>query len=211
LRILGRSADQISTIESSGRNEALAYVLAPITGTVTDRQVGPGQYIQAGASTPAFSIGDLSKVWLIANVREADVSAVRAGSPVEVMVLAYPGRVFKARITQVGASIDPATRRLPARAEVDNPDGALKPEMFASFRIVTGPETAALAVPQRAVVYEGDSARVWVAVDAATLALRSIRTGRAANGMVEVVSGLSPGDKVVTSGTLFIDRAANGD
>jgi cobalt-zinc-cadmium efflux system membrane fusion protein len=133
------------------------------------------------------------------------------GDAVEVRVLAYPGRVFKAKLAYVAPSVDPATHRLPVRAEVENPDGELKPEMFASFSIITGNDASAPAVPEDAVVYEGDTARVWVARDDKSLALRQIRVGRVSDGRVEVLAGLAPGEKVVTSGSLFIDRAAKGD
>jgi cobalt-zinc-cadmium efflux system membrane fusion protein len=97
------------------------------------------------------------------------------------------------------------------RADVENPDGALKPGMFANFSIITGETATGPAVPQEAIVYEGDHARVWVAGVGDTLALREIRTGRISDGMVEVRAGLSAGEQVVTSGTIFIDRAARAD
>jgi len=126
-------------------------------------------------------------------------------------VLAYPDRVFKGKVSYVAPSIDPNTHRLPVRADVENPDGALKPGMFANFSIITGEASSAPAVPQGAIVYEGEQARVWVARERDTLALREIRVGRISDGMVEVLAGLSPEEKVVTSGTVFIDRAARTD
>jgi len=126
-------------------------------------------------------------------------------------VLAYPDRVFKGKISWVAPSMDPNTHRLPVRAEVENPDDALKPGMFANFSIITGEASTSPAVPPEAIVYEGERARVWVAGDSEILALREIRTGRISDGMVEVLTGLSVGDKVVTSGTVFIDRAAKAD
>jgi membrane fusion protein, heavy metal efflux system len=125
-----------------------------------------------------------------------------------VHVLAFPGRVFKATLTYVAAAIDSGTHRLPVRAEVENPDGALKPEMFATFSIITGNAVSAPAVPEAAVVYEGQTARVWTAGKDKTVGLRQIRPGRTQDGMVEVLAGLQPGESVVTSGSLFIDRAA---
>ena len=212
LRIYGKSDEEIAALEAqpTQKLDALTVVAAPIAGTVTQRQVGLGQYIQsvsAGATTPVYTIGDLSTVWLIANVRESDAGAVRVGQSVEVRVLAYPDRVFAAKISWVAPSIDPNTHRLPVRADVDNRDGALKPNMFAGFTIVTGAANTAAAVPQSAVVYEGETARVWVARDDGTIAARAVTVGRTSDGMVEIRSGLSPGEKVVTSGTLFIDRA----
>jgi membrane fusion protein, heavy metal efflux system len=211
LRILGKTEEEVAALEAARKMSAEAFVVAPIAGTVTDRQVGRGQYIQSGASTPVYSIGDLSTVWLVAQVREQDAGHVHLGAAVEVKVLAYPGRVFKAKIAYVAPALDPATRRLAVRAEVENGDRALKPEMFASFSIITGDEIAAPGVPESAVVYEGESARVWVAKPDQTLALRDIRVGRLKDGMVEVVTGLAAGETVVTSGALFIDRAAKGD
>ncbi len=213
LRILGKSDAEIQAIEASGDGRQMnpeAIVRAPIAGLVVQRQVGLGQYIASatsGATNPVYSIGNLSTVWLIANVRETDAPFVRVGQPVEVRVLAYPGRVFKAKIAWIAPSIDAATRRLPVRAEVENRDGALKPMMFASFSIITGGEASSPAVPESAIVYEGSKAHVWVARDDGTVASRDIQVGRSADGMVEVVKGLSAGEKIITSGTLFIDRA----
>ncbi len=214
LRILGKSDTEIDAIESAPdrlRMNPEAILSAPIDGTVIQRQVGLGQYINSeanGASVPVFTIGDMSKVWLLANVSEEDAPSMRVGEAVEAHVLAFPGRVFLARLTYVAAAIDPATHRLAVRAEVENPDGALKPEMFADFSIVTGPASEKSAVPEEAVVYEGNTARVWVAGADDTLGLREIRTGRIQDGMVEALSGLRAGETVVTSGSLFIDRAA---
>jgi cobalt-zinc-cadmium efflux system membrane fusion protein len=214
LRILGKSDEEIAGLETAQRVGAEAIVTAPIGGTVTQRQVGLGQYINSassGAANPLFAIGDLTTVWLVANVREVDAPQMRVGAAVEVHVLAYPDRVFKAKITYVAPSVDPNTHRLPVRAEVENADGALKPEMFANFSISTGADSAAPAVPEDAVVYDGEQARVWVAHDDKSLALREIRVGQTIDGTVEVLAGLQPGEQVVNGGSLFIDRAAKGD
>lgn len=211
LRILGKTEAEVAKLETPERMNLEAFVLAPIGGTVTDRQVGVGQYIQAGASNPVYTIGDLSTVWLIANARERDAPLMRRGAPVEVRVLAFPDRLFNARLAYVAPSIDPVTRRLAVRAEVGNPDAVLKPEMFASFSIATGSDSTSPGVPESAVVYEGDAARVWVFENDGTIALRPIRAGRTRQGMVEVVTGLTAGEQVVTAGTLFIDRAGRGE
>jgi cobalt-zinc-cadmium efflux system membrane fusion protein len=208
LRILGRSAAEISALEASRSMNPSAVIAAPISGVVVDRQVGPGQFLQAGSGTPVFTIADPSSVWLLANVREADAGLVRLGQPVDVHVLAYPTRVFKARVSYVAALVDPVTHRLPVRAEITNLDGALKPEMFANFRILTGEAASAPAVPQSAVVYEGDLAHVWVLSEGGLLAYRAIRTGRSDGGLVEVLGGLTPGERIVTKGGLFIDQVA---
>jgi cobalt-zinc-cadmium efflux system membrane fusion protein len=208
LRILGKSEVEIAALESAQTIDPVATLSAPISGVVVDRQVGPGQYLQAGSGTPVYTIADPSNVWLLANVREADAGLVRHGQAVEVHVLAYPGRAFKARVTYVAALVDPVTHRLTVRAEIDNRDGALKPEMFANFRIVTGDAAESPAVPEGAVVYEGNAAHVWVVAGEGLLAYRAIRIGRSNDGLVEVLDGLKPGEQVVTKGGLFIDQVA---
>ena len=207
LRILGKTDGEIASLERDGAPEPIAHVAAPISGIVTDRQVGPGQYLEAGSATPLYTIGDLSTVWLVANVREADAPFIEEGQNVEVHVLALPDRALTATLTAIGSSVDPVTRRVPVRATLDNPDGKLKQDMFATFTIVTSADAMAPAVPEEAVIREGDSARVWI-LESGNLALRPIKTGRISHGMVEVVEGLRVGEHVVTRGSLFIDRAA---
>ncbi len=209
LRILGRTDDEIDKLEKVDRIGAETIVNAPIAGTVIQRKVGLGQYINTGATDPVFTVGDLSTVWLVANVRESDAPKMKVGAQVEVSVLAYPGRVFNARLSYVAPALDPNTRRLPVRAEIENPGRELLPEMFASFRIVSGESRLMPAVPQDAVVYEGAQARVWVArPEQKSVVTRPIEVGTTTNGLVEVRKGLSVGETVVASGTLFIDRAA---
>ncbi len=211
LRIFDMSDRQIAALERAPigiHTSPEANITAPIDGTVILRQAGLGQFIQSGSSTPVFSIGDLSMVWLIANVRESDAPFMRVGDPVDVRVMALPGRVFHAKLSYVAPSVDATTRRLQVRADVPNADGLLKPQMFASFTIETGRDRAAPAVPQSSVIYEGDTARVWVLRRDGLLALRQIRVGRTSGDFVEVLQGVVAGEKVVTSGAIFIDRAA---
>jgi membrane fusion protein, heavy metal efflux system len=207
LQIFGKSSVDITALQSSTAMSPTVTLTAPIAGVVVDRQVGPGQYLQAGGN-PVFTIADPGTVWLLANVRESDAGLVQLGQAVEVRVLAYPQRVFKAQITYVAAVLDSSTHRLPVRAVIDNRDGALKPEMFASFRILTSAASEAPAIPQSAVIYEGDAAHVWVLTDDGLLIFRSIHAGRSSDGLVEVVDGLKLGEQVVTRGGLFIDQAA---
>ena len=205
--------DRLKVLEASGGGSgAQAALRSPISGVVLQRQVGPGQYVNAtanGATTPIFSISDMAKVWLVANVAESDAARLKLGDLITVKVAGLPGRSFRGRIDYVAAALDPVTRRLPVHATVANPQGLLKPEMFADFALDTGPADEALGVPASAVIYEGDAARVWVAGPGHALGLRQIKAGRTQDGEVEVLGGLQPGDQVATSGAIFIDRAAN--
>ena len=177
---------------------------------MVQRKVGPGQYVCSGASDPVYVIGDLSTVWLTAFVRESDAAKVAVGQDVTFNVMALPGRPLTARINYVATAIDPATRRLLVRATIDNPDGALKPEMFANVTLYSPSDHPALGVPKQALIYEGDQVRVWVAHNDKSIELRLIKPGLANGDLVEVLGNLKPGEQIVTKGSLFIDRAASG-
>lgn len=209
LRILGLTDDAITTFQDKGRINPETTVFAPIAGTVVSRKIGPGQYVNSGAADPAFVIGDLSTVWLTAFVRETEAAAVAVGQEMTFNVLALPGRELTGRINYVATALDPTTRRLLVRATIDNANGSLKPEMFATVTIYSPGDQPSVGVPKQALIYEGDQVRVWVAYDDKTIELRQIRTGLANGDLVEVLGNLKPGEKIVTKGSLFIDRAAS--
>ena len=210
LRILGRSEEQIKAFQDTRQISADTSIYSPIAGTVVQRKVGPGQFVNSGASDPVYVIGDLSTVWLTAFVRESEAADVRLGQELNFKVLALPGRSFKARIDYVAAAIDPSTRRLLVRATIDNKEGLFKPEMFASVTIYAGADHMSVGVPKQALIYEGERVRLWVASDDKSLELREIQTGLTNGDQVEVRANLRAGEKVVTRGSLFIDRAASG-
>jgi cobalt-zinc-cadmium efflux system membrane fusion protein len=210
LRILGFTDETIKAFQEKGVIDREVTINAPISGTVVQRKIGPGQYVSAGASDPVFVIGDLSSVWLTAFVRESDAASVCAGQEISVNVMALPGRPLTARINYVAAAIDPTTRRLLVRATIDNKDGMLKPEMFANVTIYSAGGRAAPAVPKQALIYEGDHVRIWVAREDKSVELRQIKIGLVNGDLVEVTSNLKPGEQIITKGSLFIDRAASG-
>jgi membrane fusion protein, heavy metal efflux system len=210
LRILGRSEEQISSFEQTRQISADTPIYSPLDGTVVQRKVGPGQFVNSGASDPVFVIGDLSTLWLLAFVRESEASDIRVGQEIAFTLLAMPGRQFRARIDYVAPAIDPTTRRLLVRANIDNREGLLKPEMFANVTIFTGGDHPSVAVPKQALIYEGQHVRLWVAHDDKSIELREIETGLTNGDLVEVKTNLKPGEKIVTRGSLFIDRAASG-
>jgi len=210
LRILGLTDEAIAAFQEKGSINRETTIFSPIAGTVVQRKVGPGQYVNAGASDPVFVVGDLSTVWLTAFVRETEAPAIEVGQEIMFSVLAFPGRTLNARINYVSAAIDPASRRLMVRATIDNPGGALKPEMFANVTIYSAGDRSAVGVPKQALIYEGDKVRVWVVRDDKSIELRQIEVGLANGDLVEVKDNLSPGEQIVTKGSLFIDRAASG-
>jgi cobalt-zinc-cadmium efflux system membrane fusion protein len=209
LRILGRTDAEITAFQEQGRISAETAIFAPIAGTIVQRKVGPGQFVNAGASDPVFVIGDLSTVWLTAYVRETEAGRVRVGEDLQFTVLAYPDHVFNAKLNYVATALDPTSRRLLVRATIDNPGALLKPEMFANVGIFTEQDLAGIAVPREALIYEGSSVRIWVVHEDKTIELRQIKTGLTNGRMIQVLEGINPGERVITRGSLFIDRAAS--
>lgn len=211
LGILGKTDQEITVFQDKGKINSETPIFAPISGTVVQRKVGPGQYVSytsTGSLDPVFTIGDLSTVWLVAYIRESEAPKVRIGQQLDFTVLAYPDQVFKANVAHVAAALDSNSRRLMVRATVENANGQFKPEMFASVVVFTDEGDAATAVSRDAVIFQADSAHVWVVRDEKTIELRQIKTGVASGKMLQVLQGLQPGEKVVAKGALFVDRAA---
>jgi cobalt-zinc-cadmium efflux system membrane fusion protein len=206
LRVLGRSDLEVARLENERLINPLIAITSPLDGTVIARKVGPGQYVRSDSGEPLYSIADLSMMWLKANVPENDIAFVRTGQEIEVRVLAVPDRVFKARIGAIGAASDATTRRVVVRSEIANPDGALKSEMFATFKIVTGNGAPEAAVPVEAVIRDGDLAFVWVERGPTLLERRKVKLGIEQNGRLQIREGLQPGERVVVRGAIFVDN-----
>ena len=215
LRILGKTDPEITTFGETGAISPQTTIYSPISGTVVQRKVGPGQYVNTASNSPAandatFIIGDLTTVWLVAYVRESEAQNVKVGQALRFSVIAAPNRTFVANIAYVATSLDPGTRRLMVRATINNSEAALRPEMFASVTILTGEGDSSPAVLREAIIYDGATARVWVARDDNSLESRTIKTGLSHGQYVQVTDGLSLGEKVISRGSLFVDREANG-
>ncbi|MES3054270.1 efflux RND transporter periplasmic adaptor subunit [Sphingomonas faeni] len=214
LAILGKSQGEIARLESVGEVSGIHDVTtlhAPISGLIATRDVSAGQYLSQGGDKPVMTITDPSRVWLIAQLAENDASAVHRGDSVTVTTPALPGRSFHATIDLVGAALDPQSRRLPVRATIANPDGALKPQMFASFSIQRSHSGDALLVPAAAVIHEGDDARVWVVRPEGLLIARNVTAGEEQDGKVAITAGLRSGERIVTAGALFVNEAGLGE
>ena len=215
LRILGMTDEEITRFNDTGAVSPHMTIYSPLAGTVIQRKVGPGQYINTSsqntsASDPTFIIGDLSTVWLVAYVRESEAPNVHVGQAAQFKVLAYPNRTFSANISYVATSLDTGTRRLLVRATIDNSQNLLRPEMFANVKILTTEGDSSLGVPREAIVYDGKSTHVWIARSDQSVERRQVKTGQSNGQMVEVLDGLRQGESVISKGTLFVDRAATG-
>jgi membrane fusion protein, heavy metal efflux system len=203
MRILGiKNPGDLAKAPSS----ALIPVLAPIGGEVVERLVSPGQVVQAG-QTQAFTISDLSTVWVLANVYQADLAAVRTGDDVVVETDSYPER-FHGRISYVSPALDPNTRTLQARIVVDNPGEKLKRDMYCTVTVTAGSIPNAIAVPDSSVLRDDNNQPfVYLATSANQFGRRDVEIGESLDGKTHILRGLSPGERVVGDGSLFLQFA----
>jgi membrane fusion protein, heavy metal efflux system len=206
LRILGRTDAEVLELEQNGTISRVTRISAPIDGTVISRKVGPGQYVKADSGEALYVIADLKTMWLKAQIFEQDIAFVRVGQEIEAKVAAAPNRVFKARIANISSASDLTTRRVMVRAEIGNPDGVLKSEMFASFRIGTAEPSTTPAVPTDAVIREGDVATVWVESEPMLFKRRVVEIGMQQEGLTQIRGGLAVGELVVARGAIFVDN-----
>jgi cobalt-zinc-cadmium efflux system membrane fusion protein len=187
-------------------SSALIPVLAPIGGEVVERLVSPGQVVLAG-QTQAFTISDLRTVWVLANVYQADLADVRTGDDVVVETDAYPG-TFHGRISYVSPALDPNTRTLQARIVVDNPGEKLKRDMYCTVTVTAGSIANAIAVPDSSVLRDDNNQPfVYLAIGANQFGRRDVDIGQSLEGKTQILRGLSPGERVVGDGSLFLQFA----
>ena len=211
VEVFGKSPAEIDHMVKSRTIDPNLVVVSPIAGTVTARNAAPGLFVQPGNPPAPYSVADVSRVWMNASVTESDMPRVAKGQRIEVAVMAFPGQHFNGQISAVGATVDPQLHRGMVRAEVDDPEHALLPGMFASFVILTGAPVNALAVPLDGVVREGDGTMtVWVTTDHHRFTKRLVRLGLQRDGFDQIVDGVRPGEMIVTRGAVFLDNLLSG-
>jgi len=203
MRILGiKNPADLAKAPSS----AQIPVLAPIAGEVVERLVSPGQVVQAG-QTQAFTISDLSTVWVLANVYQADLEYVKNGEDVVVQTDAFP-ESFHGKISYVSPALDPTTRTLQARIVVDNPGEKLKRDMYCTVTVTAGVMKDALAVPNAAVLRDDNNQPfVYALTGANQFGRRDVVLGAMQGSETQILKGVSPGDRIVGNGSLFLQVA----
>jgi cobalt-zinc-cadmium efflux system membrane fusion protein len=190
----------------------IAPITAPISGTVLDIGTANGELqrsLDNSSSTGIATIANLDTVWVQGEVFERDLALLKRAENVSVTVQAYPGEVFHGTLANVGDAFDPATHTLRARVVMKNPGHRLKPAMFASLQI-SRPPTTAVTVPQTAVIHDGEATGVYVQGSDGKFALRQVKVGANHGDDVEILSGLTDGEKIVKTGASFM-RAPVGD
>jgi membrane fusion protein, heavy metal efflux system len=206
LRILGHANAEISELEQKGAISRVTRITAPIDGTVISRKVGPGQHVKSDSAEALYVIADVSTMWLKAQIFEQDIAFVRIGQEIEAKVAAAPNRTFTARIANIGSASDLTTRRIMVRSEIGNPDGVLKSEMFATFKIEIAEPSVTPAVPIDAVIRESDLATVWVQTEPMLFKRRVVDIGIQQNGLTQIRRGLAVGELVISRGAIFVDN-----
>jgi cobalt-zinc-cadmium efflux system membrane fusion protein len=208
VRIFGKTDAEMNQIVATHRIDSQMPVLSPMNGRVTARNAAVGLYVQPGNTPAPYTVSDVSTMWMLASVREADIPKLRLSQQVDVTVMAYPDRIFIGQIINIGASVDPGTHRIQVRSEVADPKHELRAQMFATFVIQTGDVIKSPSVPEAGVVREGDGAMtVWVTADGHRFTRRTIEIGLQQDGFDQVLDGLKPGERVATDGALFIANA----
>jgi len=189
-----------------GPSTAEIPVLAPISGEVVERLVSPGQVIQAG-QTQAFTISDVSTVWVLANVYQADLAYVHVGDDVTVQTDAYPDS-FRGKISYVSPELDPNTRTAQARIVVDNKGEKLKRAMYCTVLVTAGTVSNAIAVPDAAVLRDDENQPfVYIQNPGNQFGRRTVTIGESTGGQTQILTGLAAGDKIVGNGSLFLQFA----
>ena len=181
-------------------------LLAPIGGEIVERDVAPGQLLQAG-TTQAFVISNMTTVWVLANIYQGDLANVKVGNEVTVQTDSYPDK-FHGKISFLSPALDPNTRTLQARIVVDNPGEKLKNNMYVTATVNAGVEQNAIAVPDASVLRNDENQPfVYVAIGSNQFARRAVDIGQSQAGKTQILKGLSAGDKVVGDGSLFLQFA----
>jgi RND family efflux transporter MFP subunit len=204
LLLLGLAPEQVDALTMPSQVVSTVIVPAPIDGVVTARSANLGQVI--GMGQELFVVTDLSGIWAVGDLYEQDFRSVRVGSETSVTTPAYPGVALRGRVAYIDPRVDPQTRTAKVRVELPNPDGRLKLGMFVSMAFSTPAGERAVLVPKAAVQAVGDRQVVFVPAkdEDAKFIQRTVRLGPLIGEFYVVLSGLSPGDVVVTEGSFLL-------
>ena len=207
VRLFGKTDAEIDRIIAERTADPTLVVPSPIMGLITARNAAPGLFVQPGSAPAPYTVSDINTMWMLANVVETDSPAFQVGQAVKVKISAFPDREFDGKITTIGAMVDPNTRRVLVRSEIQNPEHELRSGMFANFVIRIGDPVRSPAVPLNGVVREGDgSMTVWVTADRRKFSRRVVKVGLEHDGYWQILEGVQPGELVATEGAIFLSN-----
>jgi cobalt-zinc-cadmium efflux system membrane fusion protein len=202
-----RAEAQLQSLGISPSDPTVNVALrAQIPGVVVERNILVGQEVRSDGAAPLLTISSLDTVWVYAEAYEQDLGLVTEGAKVTIRVPAYPSETFAGRVQHIGEVVDPATRTVRIRCAADNPGHRLKSEMFAKIEIETPKGAKLVAVPSKAVLNDGDKSMVVVATEGNIFRTRPVQVGPEIDDTVRILAGLTPGEKIVTSGAIFMKQ-----
>jgi Cu(I)/Ag(I) efflux system membrane fusion protein len=207
LAALGVSDDQIRQIEDTRKTKQIISVYAPQDGVVSSLMVREGMFVKPAQNV--MSLGDLSSVWLLAEVFERQAAWVSKGQAAEVKLSYLPGQVWHGKVEYIYPSLDPKTRTLKVRLRFDNPDEGLKPNMYANVRIFGGPKENIIVIPLEGLIRTGQDERVIVDAGDGYFEARDVVAGIESGDYVEIIQGVDEGERIVVSGQFLIDSEAS--
>jgi cobalt-zinc-cadmium efflux system membrane fusion protein len=207
VRIFGKTSAEIQRIENEKKMDAVLVVPSPISGQVVTRNAQPGLLVQPGNTPAPYVVADVSNKWLIINATEEDSTKLHVGQDLDVTVPVLPEESFKGKIKVIGSIVDPNTRTVLVRADVSDPKRILRSGMYATYLVKGDKLVKGLGVPEDALVREGDGTMsVWVTENERHWVKRTVTLGLRTNGLVQVVSGLKEGEKIATTGAIFLSN-----
>jgi cobalt-zinc-cadmium efflux system membrane fusion protein len=197
---LDTSTEHLHLLGSDPDNpKGIVDIVAPVSGVITDQEVTNGAAVQAYATPNPFTISDLSSVWIVCDVYESDMANVRVGQPADIKLNAYPDKVLKGTISNIGSILDPNIRTAKVRIELANPGGMMRPGMYGTATLFGKEKLAYTAVPSSAIVHLHDRDWVFVPVQEKFKRIQVVSGDQLPNNMQEILSGLRPGQQVVTN------------
>jgi len=179
--------------------KGIVDIHAPVSGVITDQEVTNGAAVQAYSTPNPFTISDLTSVWIVCDVYESDMASVRVGEPAEIKLNAYPDKVLKGAISNIGSILDPNIRTAKVRIEVANPGEMMRPGMYATATLFGKEKRTYTAVPTSAIVHLHDRDWVFVPAQEKFKRIQVVSGEQLPNNMQEILSGLQPGQQVVTN------------
>jgi len=207
LNALGVSNKQIAQLQKTRKVRQRISVFAPQDGVVSDLPVREGMFVKP--SMKVMTLGDLSSVWLLAEVFERQAQWVEVGQPAEVRLSYIPGKVWSGKVEYIYPSLDPVTRTLKVRLRFDNPGERLKPNMYANVKIFGGAKEDTIVIPLEGLIRTGREERVIIALGEGRFEARKVVAGIESGDYIEILEGVNDGDKIVTSGQFLIDSEAS--
>ncbi|SMP74074.1 efflux RND transporter periplasmic adaptor subunit [Noviherbaspirillum suwonense] len=200
-----RTGLRMRSLHASGAENGSFSLRTPLAGVVVERQVTPGMELRPDLANPLFVVSDPSRLWLLVDVPERSLAQVRPGQKVSLETDAFPGARFSATVDKVGYALDPATRRVQVRCTVENPDGRLRPEMYARVSFLSDNGRSAIAVPNAGLVTEGINTYAFVEASPGVFRKRQVGLALRGRETSHVDSGLQAGDRVVVEGALLLN------